>query len=116
MPTWNSIYCRFSSAGTWELVNLFVGTKKISYHICYENRPKTKQNTLKSTDRQTDRQTDRPWTDKTEQYASKEECIKINQEGTFTQGFKDCREIKRKVSQNLDLLIKFEFRENVATL
>ena len=27
---------------------------------------------------------------------------KINQEGTFTQGFKDCREIKRKVSQNLD--------------
>ena len=36
---------------------------------------------------------------------------KINQEGTFTQGFKDCREIKRKVSQNLDdlqnLLIEF---------
>ena len=29
-------YCRFSNAGTWELVNLFVGTKKISYHICYE--------------------------------------------------------------------------------
>ena len=45
---------------------------------------------------------------------------KINQEGTFTQGFKDCREIKRKVSQNLDdlqnLLIEFELRENVATL
>ena len=34
----------------------------------------------------------------------------INKEGTFTQGFKDCRKIKRKVSQNLDdlqhLLIK----------
>ena len=33
-----------------------------------------------------------------------------NKEGTFTQGFKDCRKIKRKVSQNLDdlqnLLIK----------
>ena len=34
----------------------------------------------------------------------------INKEGTFTQGFNDCRKIKRKVSQNLDdlqnLLIK----------
>ena len=26
----------------------------------------------------------------------------INKEGAFTQGFKDCRKIKRKVSQNLD--------------
>ena len=26
----------------------------------------------------------------------------INKEGTLTQGFKDCRKIKRKVSQNLD--------------
>ena len=34
----------------------------------------------------------------------------INKEGTFTHGFKDCRKIKMKVSQNLDdlqnLLIK----------
>ena len=34
----------------------------------------------------------------------------INKEGTLTQGFKDCRKIKRKVSQNLghlqNLLIK----------
>ena len=34
----------------------------------------------------------------------------INIEGTFTQGFNDCRKIKRKLSQNLDelqnLLIK----------
>ena len=34
----------------------------------------------------------------------------VNIEGTFTHGFKDCRKIKRKVSQNLDdlqnLLIK----------
>ena len=28
----------------------------------------------------------------------------INKEGTFNQGFKDCRKIKRKVSQNLDHL------------
>ena len=52
----------------------------------------------------------------------------INKEGTFTQGFKDCRKIKRKVSQNLDdlqnLLIKLTIktkpaqtvRESVATL
>ena len=26
----------------------------------------------------------------------------INKEGTFTQGFMDCRKIKRKVSENLD--------------
>ena len=35
---------------------------------------------------------------------------KKNKEGTFTQGFKDCRKIKKKVSQNLhdlqNLLIK----------
>ena len=28
----------------------------------------------------------------------------INKEGTFPQGFKDCKKIKRKVSQNLDNL------------
>ena len=35
----------------------------------------------------------------------------INKEGTFTNVFKECRKIKRKVSENLDelqnLLIKF---------
>ena len=31
----------------------------------------------------------------------------INKEGTFTQGFKDCRKIKRKVSQNLGDLENF---------
>ena len=42
-----------------------------SYNICYENigRKHNKIPTLKSTDR-------RPWTDRTEQYGSKEECIK----------------------------------------
>ena len=38
----------------------------------------------------------------------------INKEGTFTQGFNDCRKIKRKVSQNLDdllnLVIKFTIK------
>ena len=33
--------------------------------------------------------------------------IEINKDGTFTQGFKDCRKIKRKVSQNLDCLKNF---------
>ena len=31
----------------------------------------------------------------------------INKEGTFTQGLKDCRKIKKKVSQNLDDLQNF---------
>ena len=31
----------------------------------------------------------------------------IKKERTFTQGFKDCRKIKRKVSQNLDDLQNF---------
>ena len=31
------MHCRFSYAGTWELVNLFLRTKNFSYHICYEN-------------------------------------------------------------------------------
>ena len=49
--------CRFSYAGTWELVNLFVGTKNFSYHICYENRPKTEQNTYSEVKTARDRQT-----------------------------------------------------------
>ena len=49
----------------------------------------------------------------------------INIEGTFAQGFKDCRKIKTKASQNLDdlqnLLIKLanyqnQLRESLATL
>ena len=36
-----SFYCHFSYARTWELVNLFVGTKHFTYHICYENSSKT---------------------------------------------------------------------------
>ena len=31
----------------------------------------------------------------------------INKEATFPEGFKDCRKIKRKVSQNLDDLQNF---------
>ena len=61
-------YCRFSYSGIWQLVNLFVGTKNFSYHICYENTDGKQHNTLKSRDR--------PRTEKTEQYVSKEECIK----------------------------------------
>ena len=46
---------------------------------------------------------DRPWTDRTEQYSSKQESIKeINKEG-----FMDCRKINRKMSQQLDDLQNF---------
>ena len=42
--------------------------------------------------------------------AKKNELNEINKEETFTRGFKDCRKIKRKISQILDhfqnLLIK----------
>ena len=46
-----------------------------------------------------------PWTDRTEknsQQVKKNVLNEINKEGTITQGFKDCKKIKRKVSQNLD--------------
>ena len=33
-------YCRFPYAETWELVNLLVGTKIISYYICFESSTK----------------------------------------------------------------------------
>ena len=46
---------------------------------------------------------DRPWTERTEQQASKGNVLnEINKERTFTQGFKDCNKIQRKVSQNLE--------------
>ena len=56
-------------------------------------------------------ETGSPWKDRTGQYASKKNVLnEINKEGAFSQGFKDCRKIKRKASQNLDdlqnLLIK----------
>ena len=45
---------------------------------------------------------------------------KTNKEGTFAHGFKDCRKIKRKVSQNLDdiqnLLIKLTLKAKKAWL
>ena len=98
-------YCRFSYAGTWELVNLFVGTKNVSYHICYEN---IGQKTEKYSE--VKRQTDHGQTELNNMLVKKNVLNEINKEGTFTQGFKDCRKIKRKVSQNLDnlqnLLIK----------
>ena len=78
----------------WELVNLFAGTKNFSYHICYDNIGWKHNKILWN------QETGSSWTDRTEQYTSKEECI--NKEETFTQGFKDCRKIKRKVPQNLD--------------
>ena len=37
-------------------------------------------------------ETDRPWTDRTEQYATKESVLnEIDKEGTFAQGLKNCK-------------------------
>ena len=56
------------------------------------------------------RQADYGQTKVTNMLVKKNVLNAINKEETFTQGFKDCRKIKRKVSQNLDdlqnLLIK----------
>ena len=48
------------------------------------------------------RQTDRGHTGLSNMLVKKNILNEINKEGTFTQGFKDCRKIKRKVSENLD--------------
>ena len=56
------------------------------------------------------RQTDHEQTELSNMLVKKNVLNEINKEGTFPEGFKDCRKIKRKVSQNLDdfqnLLIK----------
>ena len=64
------MYCSFSYSGNRELVNLFVGTKIFSYHICYENIGRKYNKILKN------EETNRSWTGRTEQYARTEECIK----------------------------------------
>ena len=48
------------------------------------------------------RQTDRGQTELSNMLVKKNVLNEINKEGTFTQGFNDCRKIERKVSQNLD--------------
>ena len=67
---------------------------------------KTWKNTLKSRDRQTDH----GQAEFSNMLVKKNVLNEINKEETFAQGFKDCKKIKRKVSQNLDdlqnLLIK----------
>ena len=99
-------YIRSSYAGTWELVNLFVGTKDFSYHICYENIGRIHNKILW----ELKIQTDHGQTELSNALEKKNVLNGTNKEGTFTQRFKDCRKIKRKVSQNLDdlqnLLIK----------
>ena len=56
------------------------------------------------------RQTDHGQTELSKILVKKNVLNEINKEGTFTQGFKKSRKIKKKVSQNLDdfqnLLIK----------
>ena len=48
------------------------------------------------------RQADYGQTKVTNMLVKKNVLNAINKEETFTQGFKDCRKIKRKVSKNLD--------------
>ena len=80
------MYCRFSYAGTWELVNLFVRTKNFSCHICYENIgrkiAKSKYSLVK-------RQIDHGQTELNNILVNKSALNEINKERTFTQGFKN---------------------------
>ena len=62
-------YCCFSQVETWELLNLFGKTKMFSYHICHVNWTK-----YSISNRQAKVWRIFPAT--TEQYASKEGCIK----------------------------------------
>ena len=48
------------------------------------------------------RQTDHGQTELSNMLVKKNVLNEINKEGTFTQGFKDCKKIKRRVFQNLD--------------
>ena len=101
-------YCHFSYAGTWELVNLFVKTKKFSSHICYGNIGQ-KNSRIKII---TSQESDHGQTELNNMLVSKRVLNKRNKEGTFTQCFKNRRKIKRKTSQDLDnlqnLLIKLD--------
>ena len=81
-----------------------------SYSICPEKiflaiifDVKNWQNIQEPRDRQTKTKVLRIFSVSPEQYASKEKCIKwLNNVGTFVQGFKDRKEIKRTAYQNLD--------------
>ena len=64
------IYCHFSYAGTWELVNLFVRKKSLATIFVNIGIGQKHNKILCS------QETDRPWADRTEEYASKEKCIK----------------------------------------
>ena len=48
------------------------------------------------------RQTDQGQTELSNMLLKKNVLNEINKEGTFTQGFKDCKKIKRTVFQNLN--------------
>ena len=74
-----STYCRFSYAGTWELVSLFVGTKNFSYHICYENIGLKHYKILQS------QETDHGQTELSSMLVKENVLNEINKEGTALQ-------------------------------
>ena len=90
----NTGYCRFSYTGTWELVNLFVGQKILATIFVI----KTGRKHNKNSEVKREIQIDHGQTELSNMLVKKNVLNEINKEGTFTQGFKDCRKIKRKVS------------------
>ena len=76
-------YCRFSYAGTQELVNLVVGTNFATIFVT-----KTKYSEVK-------RQIDHGQTELSNMLVKKNVLNETNKEGIFTQGCKDFKKIKR---------------------
>ena len=68
-------------------VNLFVRTKKFSYHICCQNVGQKNSKIL--TSQAVKRQTDHRQTELDNMLVNKSVLNEINKEGTFAQGFKD---------------------------
>ena len=77
-----------------------------------------KKNYRHKTAKYESRETDHRQTELDNMLLKKSVSNDVNRQGTFTQGFKDGRKIKRKVSQNLhdlqNLLIKLESAEKVS--
>ena len=87
-------YCRFSYVETWELVNLFAGTKILATIFVM----RTKAENLTKYPEVKRQMTDHGQTELSNMLVTKNVLNEMNKEVTFTQGFKDCSKIKRKVS------------------
>ena len=84
--------------------------KKFSYHICYENIGRKHNKILWS------QETDHGQTELSNMLLKKNVLIEINKDGTFTQGFKDCRKnIYRCVLTEGQKVLLCQFKIKICT-